>query len=275
MTTWDAILLGLIQGLTEFLPVSSSGHLTLGKALIGISQEGILFEVVVHFGTLLAVVTAFWPDVVWLFRGTLAFLLRRKAPALPRKDPSAEPVRYVGYLILATIPAVIVGLFFKESIEAAFANPILAAYLLLATGVILLLSRLGLNANGDVNRTKSMLIGISQALAILPGISRSGTTIATGMLLGVAREEAARFSFLMAIPAIAGAFVLQLKDALTAPPDRAFLLALLAGFITSYLSGLLAIKALMSVVRRGRFDYFAWYCFAVGASGIYFLQFAR
>lgn len=274
MTTLDAIILGLIQGLTEFLPVSSSGHLTLGKALLGITEKGILFEVVVHLGTLLAVATAFWPDIVWLVRGIFALLPGRPSGGAATESSDSAALTYLGNLVLATIPAVLVGLLFKAEIEQAFGSPLLASMLLLVTGGILLLSRLGRRSQGGINAKRSLLIGVSQALAILPGISRSGTTISTGMLVGVEREEAARFSFLMAVPAIAGAFVLQLKDLLDAPPGHAYIFALFVGFVVAYASGLLAIKLLMRVVRRGRFDYFAWYCFAVGALGIYFLRFA-
>ena len=270
MSIWEAVILGVVQGLTEFLPVSSSGHLTLGKAILGITEKGILFEVVVHLGTLLAVFTEFSKDIVWLLKGMVAFITPKKRdPFAPQKDDGA--IRYITYIIWATIPAVIVGLFFKDTIEGAFANPVIACFLLLVTGIILLLSRIGLKADGQVTLSRSVIIGVAQALAIFPGISRSGSTIATGMLLGVQREEAARFSFLMAIPAIAGAFVLQLKDIMEQPPESAFVLALVVGFIASYISGYAAIKVLMSLVRRGRFDYFAWYCFAVGIVGlIYF-----
>lgn len=273
MTVLDALLLGLLQGLTEFLPVSSSGHLTLGKALLGITDKGILFEVVVHLGTLFAVVTAFWPDVVWLFRGFLQVLRFTEHPH-PQRDGAVPAERYILMLIVGTIPAVVVGLFFKDFFEEAFSSPLLASVFLLVTGGILLLSRLGLKAQGEVTPTRSLLVGLAQALAILPGISRSGTTISMGMLSGIRRDEAARFSFLLAIPAIAGAFVLQLRDAIANPPDSRMVIALLVGFAVSYVSGYLAIRFLMSVVRRGRLDYFAWYCFAVGLLGIYFLRFA-
>lgn len=269
----DAIILGVIQGLTEFLPVSSSGHLTLGKALLGINEKGILFEVVVHLGTLFAVVTAFWPDIVWLLTGFIR-LFKQDSPS---QEPNPKEVlagQYIAFLIWGTIPAVIVGLFFKDYFERAFSSPLLASVLLLVTGTILLLSRLGLNAKGGVTLKRSVIVGAAQAFAILPGISRSGTTISVGMLCGIRRDEAARFSFLLAIPAIAGAFLLQLKDAIKSPPTEEAFIALLAGFVVSYLSGYLAIRFLMSLVRRGRLDYFAWYCYLVGLLGIYFLQFA-
>ncbi len=269
MSTLQAVILGLIQGLTEFLPVSSSGHLTLGKALLGVSQEGILFEVVVHLGTFFAVISAFREDVLWLLKGIAGFFPNAER----RKHHSQEAaLRYIAYLFWATIPAVIVGLFFKDWVEQAFSDPFLAACLLIVTGLILLLSRLGLKSTGEVNIKRSLIIGISQAFAILPGISRSGTTISVGMLAGVNREEAARFSFLMALPAIGGAFILHLKDIGDTAFDTGHLLPLIAGFVVAYLSGLFAIKVLLAVVKKGRFDYFAWYCFAIGFIALYFLQ---
>ncbi len=271
MTELDAIILGIIQGLTEFLPVSSSGHLILGKELLNVSQEGIFFEIVVHLGTLFAVLTAFWKDIVWLWHACLRFVTPAKASA-PLTADDDYAMKYVAYLLWATLPAVLVGLFLKDYVEEAFASPLLAAYMLLVTGFILLLSRAGLEAKGRMTLRKSVAVGIAQAFAILPGISRSGSTISLGMLLGIEREEAARFSFLMAIPAIGGAFVLQLKDVIGEPMSGAYITVLVLGFVASYLSGFVAIRFLMSIVRRGRFDYFAWYCFAVGLTGIYFLS---
>ena len=269
MSILQAVILGLVQGLTEFLPVSSSGHLTLGKAILGVTENGILFEVVVHMGTFFAVVFAFRRDVLWLLQGVAALFRSRHQR---QHNSNEEALRYIAYIVWATIPAVIVGLFFKDWVEEAFADPLLAASLLIVTGLILLLSRLGLKSTGEVNLPRSLWIGIAQAFAILPGISRSGTTISIGMLIGVRREEAARFSFLMALPAIGGAFILHLKDLSGNAFDSGQFIPLAAGFIVSFLSGLFAIKVLMKVVQKGRFDYFAWYCFAVGLIGIYFLQ---
>lgn len=272
MNIWEAIILGIVQGLTEFLPVSSSGHLTLGKAILGVSEKGILFEVIVHLGTLFAVFTAFWQDILWLLRGIKAKIRPSSVHSFVEENDDPSAFRYVAYIMWATIPAMIVGLFLENYIEQAFSNPLLTCYLLLATGGILLLSRFGLKSSGRLTIRRSFVIGIVQAFAILPGISRSGSTIAAGMLLGIEREEAARFSFLMAIPAIGGAFVLQVKELIAAPPTYDFIVVLIIGFFVSYASGFAAIKILMSLVRKGRFDYFAWYCFAVGLLGIYLLH---
>lgn len=270
MSIWDAIILGLIQGLTEFLPVSSSGHLTLGKALLGINDHSILFEVIVHFGTLLAVVTAFSKEVRWLLTGVFAMLRTSKVEKINDNDEDA--IRYIFYLITSTIPIVIIGLYFKIQIEDAFANPLLSGYFLIVTGVILLFSRIGLNSTGRISLLRSVFIGIAQAFAILPGISRSGSTIAAGMILGVEREQAAKFSFLMAIPAISGAFILQVINFSTGSLSQNYIIVLATGFVVSYISGYIAIKFLMAIVKKGRFDYFAWYCFAIGFLAIYFLS---
>ena len=272
MNILDAIILGLIQGLTEFLPVSGSGHLALGKAVLGISEHGILFEVVVHFGTLLAVFTAFSKEIKWLLNGLFSLVFPGQSDRMLPDSSDESAVRYIAYLLWSTIPIVIIGLFFRSQIEEAFSNPVLAGYFLLVTGVVLLLSRLGLKSTGQVTLKRSIAIGIVQAFAILPGISRSGSTISAGMLFGVEREAAARFSFLMAIPAIGGAFALQLLDISFNSLPQSYIIALVVGFVVSYLSGYLAIKFLMAIVKRGRFDYFAWYCFAVGLTAIYFLS---
>jgi undecaprenyl-diphosphatase len=272
LSIWEAIILGLIQGLTEFLPVSSSGHLILGKAFLGINDHNILFDVIVHLGTLLAVVTAFSKEIRWLLNGVFALLRISKVKSSNDNDSGKNAIRYIFYLMIATIPIVIVGLIFRIYIENAFANPLLTGYLLIVTGVILLISRIGLNAKGQVTLIRSIVIGIVQAFAILPGISRSGSTIAAGMILGVEREEAAKFSFLMAIPAIGGAFILQLITLSTATLSQNYISVLITGFVVSYVSGYLAIKILMVTVKKGRFDYFAWYCFAIGFLAIYFLS---
>lgn len=269
---WDAVLLGLIQGLTEFLPVSSSGHLALGKAMLGINEKSILFEVVVHFGTLMAVITAFSKEIKWLLNGIFAMLRPSRSDRILRNSTDENAVRYIGYLLWATVPIIIIGLFFRTQIEQTFSNPLLAGYLLIVTGVVLLISRIGLKSSGHITLVRSIMIGVVQALAILPGISRSGSTISAGMVLGVEREEAARFSFLMAIPAIGGAFALQLLSLSSIRLTQAYIAALVIGFAVSYISGFFAIKFLMVMVKRGRFDYFAWYCFAVGFAAIYFLS---
>jgi undecaprenyl-diphosphatase len=250
----DAIFLGLIQGLTEFLPVSSSGHLVISEALLGIKQPGVSFEVAVHLGTLLSVVV--------FFRSRLAGYVR----ALFDSSKKTER-REIGYLIVGTIPAGAIGLLFKDFFESAFSNPLLTAIMLLVTGSILLLPKLVKEKHADLSLPVVIIMGFGQALAILPGISRSGSTIAFGMLGRLKPAIAAEFSFLLAIPAIAGAAVLN-ADSFRALPEGE-VMPYIVGTSTAFVFGLIAVYLVLAAVRRGRFEYFAYYCFAAGLLGIY------
>ena len=264
-----AAILGIIQGLTEFLPVSSSGHLVLGKALLGVEESGIAFEVFVHFGTLLAVVSVFWGDILKLFRAFIA-LFQPKTYQKGIQEIYTEDIhfRWLWYLLIATIPAVIVGLLFEDHIEVAFSNPRLVSVMLLITGIILLTTFFCKSTDRPMGLGRSIAVGFAQAFAILPGISRSGSTISTALFLRVGSEEAARFSFLLAVPAIAGATILKTVELLDMPLDDGFLLSLAVGTITAYISGYIAIKLLLGVVRRGKLYWFAIYCFLVGIIGL-------
>jgi undecaprenyl-diphosphatase len=256
-------LLGLVQGLTEFLPVSSSGHLVLGQALLGIHQQGIVFEIFVHFGTLIAVVTIFWSDVVGLVKAFFRFRwVRPSRLAVSSSNPGHD--RLLLFVILGTLPVVVVGLFFGDTLESTFGRPRFAAAMLLVTGALLLASRWAQSALGGLTSTRAASVGVSQVLAMLPGISRSGTTITAAMFLGVNRNEAVRFSFLLAIPAIAGATLLKSIELFRTPPTAAEGLALAVGTVTAYLSGLVAIRWLLAVVRKGHLDWFGYYCIALG-----------
>lgn len=254
MSYLDAVILGLIQGLTEFLPVSSSGHLVLAQELLGVNLPGVSFEVLTHLGTLLAVLLFFRERIIDLIRSLFV-------------KSMLEERRIIVLLIIGTIPAVIVGLLLKDSIEEAFTSPVLASSMLIATGAILLATRFVPKKQGEVSTAKSIIIGIGQALAILPGISRSGTTIATGMFLGVDPGKAAEFSFLLAIPAIGGATVLELNE--LAHTSGALLGRYAVGALAAFISGLLAVYLVMAAVRRGRFEYFGYYCLAAGLVGLY------
>jgi len=254
MTYFDALLLGILQGLTEFLPVSSSGHLVLAQEVLGVKQPGVSFEVLLHLGTLLAVLI--------YFRSQLALLVRSIFDANMKRERAI-----VGYLVIGTIPAGLAGLLFKDFFERAFSNPAITSLMLLVTGLILLSTRFFKTGGKRVGVLSAVIIGIGQAVAILPGISRSGTTIAAGMVSGVKPSEAAEFSFLLAIPAILGATVLKSKELLALTSD--FLGQYLVGTVFSFLFGLVAVYVVLAVVRRGKLDYFAYYCFAAGAVGLY------
>jgi len=251
LTPFEAALLGIVQGLTEFFPVSSSGHLALFQTLFGGREEGgLLFEVAVHVATLVAIVFFYRARIGELLMG----VLRRDAVALD----------YVAKLVVATLPAVVVGLSAKDWIERQFSNPVLVGLALLATGCIVYSTRWTAGrALAPAPSWKAVVaIGLAQSLAILPGISRSGSTVATALALGVAPRAAAEFSFLLGIIAISGAAVLMLPDLSQADPQALREIAI--GGATALASGLLAIWLFVRMLDRSLFHHWAWYCWAVG-----------
>jgi undecaprenyl-diphosphatase len=269
MDIYNAIILGLIQGLTEFLPVSSSGHLVLGKALLGIHEQGIAFEVFVHFGTLLAVLTVFfhelWKIILSPFRSPCLF------SGLARKYFTDSHFQMFIYLFIGTIPAGLVGLLFKDRIELAFSSPRITSLMLFCTGLILLSTVKIRNGNKDLSIPKVVLIGLVQAVAILPGISRSGSTISAGLHLKLNGERAATFSFLLAVPAILGATILNLKQVIETGITGEYFIILATGSISAYISGYLAIETFLKLVRTGKLFWFAPYCILVGLVGLILL----
>jgi undecaprenyl-diphosphatase len=258
MDLLKTIVLGIVQGFTEFLPISSSGHLVLAADLLQFQEEGVAFEVFVHLGTLFSVLIAFRLDI---YKMVLApFKLWQGTDIDP---DTREYALWDLYVIIGTIPAAVVGLIFKDQIESFFSDTILVIIMLFITGTILLLSRQIKSAQGPVTPWKSLLIGCAQAFAILPGISRSGSTIVTGMALGVDREKAARFSFILSIPAILGAFVLKIADLMESSISSPQLLYLLTGTLAAFISGYIAIVWLMNLIKKGKLDRFAYYCYAI------------
>ena len=258
MNVWEAILLGALQGVTEFFPVSSSGHLVVGQKLLGLEVPGVQFEVAVHVATLFSVLVIYRSRLIELVVGAL------------RKDRDAW--RYVGLLALATLPAAIVGVLFRDRIEVLFESPFVPATAFLVTGTILWSTRrlLGRKDSKKPGWSVALLIGLAQAFALVPGISRSGTTVAMALWLGLAAEEAAAFSFLMASPVIAGAALLLMPDVasqgLTLPGT-----VLAAGSIVAGITGILAIKGFVAVLERRAFHRFAIYCWALGAVFLIYL----
>jgi undecaprenyl-diphosphatase len=252
MQTWEALVLGVVQGLTEFLPVSSSGHLVMAEALIGMNEEGLLFEIVVHVGTLLAILLFYQRRIAAVVVG----VLERDSGALV----------YTGKLALATLPVVVVGLLAKDAIARVFDEPWLVGVALFFTGSMLLTTRWTVRkAQGEEPTwAQAFVIGCAQVVAIVPGISRSGTTVAVALALGVAPLAATEFSFLMAIPAIAGAAILVIPDALASPDGT--LPTYLMGGLAAFASGLAAIWLFVRLLQRQLFHVFAWYCFVAGAA---------
>ncbi|MFQ5823148.1 MAG: undecaprenyl-diphosphate phosphatase [bacterium] len=274
MTIWEAVLLGIIQGLTEFLPISSSGHLVLAKYLLGIEITDIAFEVFVHLGTLLAVLTFFKHDVIVLLKSLrLLISFRLNSKILKGNNEDLDGLRLLGYLIVATLPAATLGYLFEDKFKQAFSFPEFTCGALIFTGLILIASKFAIEKQPKFNLTKSLLVGLTQVAAILPGISRSGTTISTGLLLGVQRVESARFSFLLAVPLIIGASLMQGFELISHFHSGEEFVTIVVGTITAYLSGLLAIRWLMGVIQHGRFDRFAYYCFSIGIIGLIYFGF--
>ncbi len=260
MDVVTAIILGVVQGITEWLPVSSSAHLVILQHLMGY-QNSTLFDIMVHAGTLLAVSIYFWKELVMLIKNfilTFPELLREGKRAFS-KD---EERRLTWYIVVATIPIVVVGLALQDCINEIFNSLVLVGVALMVTG-FWLFSTIKTDGHEDVKLKSAVAMGLAQAVAIVPGISRSGSTISTGLLLGVDKSKAARFSFLMSIPAIGGAFVLEL---LTAPVHEMFTPVNILGFAVSFVVGLATIHFLLGVIRRGKFYIFAFYCWAVGAA---------
>lgn len=262
--TWvQAALLGLVQGATEFIPVSSSGHLVLVPWLLGWASPGLLFDTMVHWGTLAAVVAIFWPELRDLTLGWLRGLWRR--------DLRAPEARLGWCLILGTVPGAVLGALWEDFFERLFASPGPAAGLLLVTGAFLALAEWrgqGGRAMREVNALDALLVGLAQAAAIAPGISRSGATIAAGMALGLRRAAAARFSFLLSIPIILGAGLFQLAD-LPGLADAARQVPLMViGFTTAALSGYAVIRFLLRYLQSRPLYPFALYCWALGCTAL-------
>ena len=263
MEVIKAVILGIIQGLTEFLPVSSSGHLVIFSELLGFQEQGIAFEVFLHFGTLLAVLIYFRKEIMHLITAPYEVWIKKEAG-----EESREYLNWDIQIIIATIPAVIIGLAFKDEIEAAFSNVFMVYFMLIITGTLMFSIPFIKQRDEKITARRSLFIGLAQAFAIMPGISRSGSTIFTGIIQGIKSETAAKFSFLMSVPVIFGAVILKTKDLLDVPPSSAELLNLIVGTIASFVAGYFAIIWLMDFVKKGKLQWFGYYCFALAAVGI-------
>ncbi|MBI2665249.1 undecaprenyl-diphosphate phosphatase [Candidatus Woesearchaeota archaeon] len=248
----EAIGLGVIQGITEWLPVSSSGHLVIFQRLLGITQP-IVLDVFLHLGSLLVVFFVFRNDILKLIRGVA------KGEAFYQK--------YFLMLVLGTIPIGVVGYFFKEFVEKAFESILIVGWGLLLTGILLFSSKFPLIKEKGIGWRRALVIGLGQAVAILPGVSRSGTTISLGLMQGVKREEAARFSFLLFIPAILGAVILEFPTISIIENIP----ALIAGVIVTILVSYFSLNLLLKLIKNSQLNYFGWYCFALGIIVLMFL----
>ena len=270
MNLIQALILGLIQGATEFIPVSSSGHLVLVPWLLGWPAPGLLFDTVVHWGTLVALLAVFWQDLWQLARAWL-LSLRGQVRGTPVDETVKTDARLAWWIIMGTIPAALIGWLFKDWFEKLFATPLAAAAFLSLTAAILAASERWGRRDKPLARMSladALLIGLAQAAAIAPGISRSGATMGMGLARGLRRDSAARYAFLLATPIIFGAGLLQLIDLFGASGEGAELPPLIIGFLTAAASGYACIRFLLRYLQRGRLYPFAIYCAAVGATAL-------
>ncbi len=258
MTWIEALILGLIQGLTEFLPVSSSGHLEIGKVLLNVEvKEDITFTVLVHFATVLSTITVFFGEIRELTIGLFAFRWNAET-------------KYVSKILLSMIPVLILGILFKEEVESLFSGNLhLVGGALLVTAALLISTQLVKPGTKKIPFPDALLMGIAQAIAVIPGISRSGATISTGLLLKNDRSEVARFSFLMVLIPIIGAALLDILSFSSSTPEPAISAGpLIIGFIAAYISGVLACTWMIRLVKRGNLYWFALYCAVIGIIAI-------
>ncbi len=266
MDTLQAVLLGLLQGLTEYLPVSSSGHLVIASHLLGVdADQNLSFTIVVHVATVLSTIVILWREIWWILRGLFEFKMN-------------DATRYAISIVISMIPIGIVGVFFKDEVETVFGSGIFVVGVMLCVTALLLAFAYYARprAKESVSYVDALIIGLSQALAVLPGLSRSGTTIATGLLLGNKKETMAQFSFLMVIPPILGEALLDgiklMGDtAETMAVSTISPIALFAGFAAAFLSGCLACKWMINIVRKGKLLWFAIYCGLAGILSLIFL----
>ncbi|MBR0533364.1 MAG: undecaprenyl-diphosphate phosphatase [Bacteroidales bacterium] len=264
MSWFEALILGIVQGLTEFLPVSSSGHLAIGKALFGIETSDLSFEVAVHAATVLATLVVFWKDILRLLQDLFKFRMN-------------DGTKYILLILVSMIPVFIVGVFFKDYVEDIFGSGLMVVgCCLVVTSALLFLSetlsarRAAKASAGDgaqMSWKSALWMGLAQSVAVLPGLSRSGSTIATGLLCGVKREEVTRFSFLMVlIPILGEAFLDAVGGDFAASSVGGLQLAI--GFVAAFISGLFACKVMIAIVKKARLRWFALYCVLVGLACI-------
>ena len=268
METFEALILGLLQGLTEYLPVSSSGHLAIGSHILGIeAEENLMFTVAVHVATVLSTLVVLGGEIFRLVRGTFG-PFNAGASGLARLNADQ---RYMLNILVSMIPIFVVGIFFKDAVESIFGQGLLVVgCCLLVTAGLLAYSYYGKpRQKENISLLDAFIIGIAQAVAVLPGLSRSGSTIATGLILGNNKAHMAQFSFLMVIPPILGEALLDTikaaKEGFSAAFGDLSVMALVVGFVAAFVSGIAACKWMIGIVRRGKLIYFAYYCVAVGA----------
>lgn len=267
MTIFEVILLGILQGLTEFLPVSSSGHLVLMQHFLGLKEPQVFFDVMLHLGTLGAVVIVYYRSIWSLVQTGLSATIRPSAYRHPIAtiNGSAD-LKLVWFIFLGSIPTGLFAILFKNQLESIFAKPMIVAVMLIVTGLILQLPRMcrkWMRTEDGLRAWHTPLIGTAQGIAITPGISRSGTTISLSLLFGISPQIAAQYSFLLSIPAILGAVLLKLRDVTEIAIAPA---AIVTGMLVSLVVGYIALRILLAMLNRGKFSVFSYYCFVLGGA---------
>jgi len=257
MNNIEALLLGILQGATEFLPVSSSGHLQIAAKLFKIEEADLSFTVILHLATVLSTITVFREEILLLIKNSLKI--------------NTDEFRYILNIIISMIPVGIVGLFFKDYVEQLFEqNMIVVGVCLIITSILLALTMIIKNNNNNLSYSKSFIIGISQAIAVLPGLSRSGATISTGLLLGIKKSEVTKFSFLMVLLPVLGEGVLDISKGLSGDLLQSNWSCYIIGFVGAYISGFIACKLMINVVKKHKLYWFSIYCFLLGIISIIF-----
>lgn len=263
-----AILLGILQGITEFLPISSSGHLVIAQQVFNVEEADVAFNVILHLGTLMAVLAYYWKDVLNLINEFILLLSEFIKGKKPKLFDSSKPYRIlVVMIIIATLPTAAIGFIFKDLFVRLFETINFVGYALIITGILMWLSNRMVSGNKkleSMSTLDSITVGVAQGLALIPGISRSGSTIFAGLTRGLTRELATRFSFLLSIPAILGAVVLEGKNAFKGASAIHDVLPVLAGFVAAAVSGYFAIYLLISAFHKRKLHYFSYYCWIVG-----------
>ncbi len=263
----NVIILGIVQGLTEFLPISSSGHLVLTEKIFNIHTENIYLEVFLHFGTFMAVVIVFWKDILGIIKA-----LWKKIFAKEEVIGSVNYVNLFLCLLIGSVPAGILGMLFKNFVESSFKSTQFVSIMLIITGIFLFLTRFSKTKKNSVGFLDSLIIGLAQGLALLPGISRSGWTIGAGLFRGVKGTKVAEFSFLLSLPAILGASVLKLKESIGQNLPSKTMALYLSGALFAFLLGYLTIKFMLRILKKGKLEYFGYYCIIIGILSLIFLR---
>ncbi len=267
----SSIFLGLVQGVAEFLPISSSGHLSLFQTFLGLSEVGLFFDVLLHLGTLIAIFVYYWKDIVGLVKEFIRIVAclfsKEKRAQMGRLTPKG---RMILMIIVATLPLFVI-LPVKDKIEGLYTNTIFVGFALIVTGCILFFSdrmARGKKTAKSATMLDALLVGVGQAIAVVPGLSRSGSTISAGMMRGFSRKFAVRFSFLMSIPAVLGASVLSIGEAVSAGIDVSLLPGYIGGTVVAAVSGYFAIRLVNLLANKGKFGNFAYYCWGIGAAAV-------